>query len=480
VTTPASDEAAQRAGDVRRILWAQGTRAFAYGLAALLLGTTLDRLGLSGVEAGGVLAAVVAGTALASVAVARFGDSVGRRHMYLVFSLLLGASGLIFAYAATWWLLVLAALSGTISTEVVGSGPFVSLEQAMLAAEPEGRRRLQGFGLYNAVAAGAGSLGALALGAPGLLRRFIPGLPVDQRFFLVLVVAAAAGALCASRLSPAVEAPGRGRIAPDRRSRRRGGLRGSRAVVARLASLFALDSLAGGFVVQAFLAYWFTSQFHASPGELGVLFFAVGVVQTASFLVAPRLGNRFGLLRTMVGTHLPSNLLLAAVPLASTFAGAAGLLVVRSALSQMDVPLRQAYLVALVEPSERTAAVGYTNAVRYLTRPIGPAVAGASMAVLPGLPFFVAGALKIIYDLSLWAWFRHVPLVESEKVSGSAGDRRRPAVGLAVGRSSQGATPSTARPGDQSHAASPPPVIPIPSANVTPTPGKAADDSKRR
>ena len=478
--TPASYETAQHGGDVRRILWAQGTRAFAYGLAALLLGTTLDRLGLSGVEAGGVLAAVVGGTALASVAVARLGDNVGRRRMYLVFSLFLGASGLIFAYADAWWLLVLAALTGTVSTEVVGSGPFVSLEQAMLAAEPEGRRRLQGFGLYNAVAAGAGALGALALGAPGLLRRFIPGLPVDQRFFLVLVVAAAAGALCVSRLSPAVEAQGRGRIAPDRRSGRSGGLRGSRAVVARLASLLALDSLAGGFVVQAFLAYWFTSQFHASPGELGVLFFAVGVVQTASFLVAPRLGSRFGLLTTMVGTHLPSNLLLAAVPLAPTFAGAAGLLIARSALSQMDVPLRQAYVVALVDPSERTAAIGYTNAVRYLTRPVGPLVAGASVAVLPGLPFFLAGALKIVYDLSLWAWFRHVPLVESEKVYGPAEERRRPTVDLGVGQSDRGDPPRTARPRDQSPAASPAPVIPVPSTNGTPTPGREADDSRRR
>ncbi|MHB8313351.1 MAG: MFS transporter, partial [Candidatus Dormibacteria bacterium] len=388
------DDGERRAGDVRRILWAQGVRAFAYGLAALLLGTTLYRLGLTGVQAGAVLAAVAAGSVLSSVAVARAGDRIGRRRMYLILCLLLGASGVIFAYATSWWLFTVAALTGTVSTEVIASGPFASLDQAMLAGEPDRARRLGVFGRYNAVAAAAGSLGALAVGGPGLLRRIWPGFPPNQRFFLVLVVAAVAGAIVATRLSAGVEVAAPSRSGAGGQANRPAGLRRSRRVVAGLASLFALDSFAGGFVLQAFLAYWFAVRFHSSPGQLGLLFFSVGVAQTGSVLIAARLGSRFGLLTTMVASHLPSNLLLAAVPLAPTFLGAAALLVARSTLSQMDVPTRQAYVMALVDPLERTAAVGYMNAARYATRPVGPVLAGAGAAIIPGLPFFVAGGLK--------------------------------------------------------------------------------------
>ncbi|HUY55186.1 MAG TPA: hypothetical protein VMV23_08515 [Candidatus Nanopelagicaceae bacterium] len=406
------EDRTRRDHDVRRILWAQAARAFAYGFAALLLGTTLYRIGLSGFQAGAVLAAVAAGSVLSSVAVARAGDRVGRRRMYLFLCLLLGASGLIFAYAANWWIFAIAALTGTLSTEVIASGPFASLDHAMLAGEPDRARRLRVFGRYDAVAAAAGSLGALAVGAPDLLRRTWPMVPPDQRFFLVLVAAAGAGALVAARLSPGVELGGPSAADGAGQSKLPQGLSSSRRIVAGLAPLFALDSFAGGFVLQAFLAYWFAARFGASPSELGVMFFGVGVAQTGSVLIAARLGSRFGLLPTMVVSHLPSNLLLAAVPLAPTFLGAAGLLVARSTLSQMDVPTRQAYLMAMVDPAERTAAVGYTNAARYATRPAGPLLAGAGVVVLPGLPFFVAGGLKTLYDLLLWTFFHNVPFAE--------------------------------------------------------------------
>lgn len=398
--------------DVRLILCAQAARAFAYGFAALLLGTTLERLGLTGFQAGAVLAAVSAGSILSSVAVARAGDRVGRRRMYLFLCLLMGASGVIFAYAGNWWMFTIAALTGTLSTEVIASGPFASLDHAMLAGEPDRARRLRVFGRYDAVAAAAGSLGALAVGAPDLLRRTWPLVPPDQRFFLVLVAAAGAGALVAAKLSPEVELGGLSPAASAEQPKLPRGLSSSRRIVAALASLFALDSFAGGFVLQAFLAYWFASHFGASPSELGLMFFAVGVAQTGSVLLAARLGSRFGLLPTMVVSHLPSNVLLAAVPLAPNLLGAAGLLVARSALSQMDVPTRQAYLMTMVHPAERTAAVGYTNAARYATRPAGPLLAGAGVAVLPGLPFFVAGGLKTLYDLLLWTFFHDVPPAE--------------------------------------------------------------------
>jgi MFS family permease len=391
--------------DARRILWAQALRAFAYGFGAVLLGSTLDHRGFSSGEVGLVLAAVVAGTVISSLAVGRWGDRLGRRRTYVLLYLLLAVTGAVFAFAGELWVLIAVALTGALSTEVVESGAFTSLEQSMLATDMDARERVRGFGLYNAVATAAGSVGALAAGGPELLRRVWSGTPVDERFFLLFVPVALAGAAVACTLSRRVEAEPQSVDEPAHT-----GLRRSRPTVLRLAALFAVDSFAGGFVVQSFIAYWFTVEFGASLGVLGVVFFAVGLVQTASFLAAPRLAERFGLLRTMVFTHLPSNLLLIAIPFAPTLAVAVALLLARVALSQMDVPTRQAYVMALVDPAERTPAAAWTNTARYVARPAGPALAGVSQSIAFGLPFFLAGGIKSIYDVVLWRWFRSVPL----------------------------------------------------------------------
>jgi predicted MFS family arabinose efflux permease len=174
--------------------------------------------------------------------------------------------------------------------------------------------------------------------------------------------------------------------------------------------LFAVDAFAGGFVVQTLIAFWLIDRFDAATATVGALLAAIGVIQTLSFLAAPLIARRWGLLNTMVFTHLPSNLLLAAVAFAPNFQVAAGFLLARSALSQMDVPTRQAYVMTLVEPEERTAAIAYTNTARYIVRPIGPVVAGAAITIAAGAPFVVAGIIKSIYDVTLWAWFRTIPL----------------------------------------------------------------------
>ncbi len=392
--------------DVRRILGAQALRAFAYGFGAVLLGVTLHQRGYSPALAGVVLTAVVAGTVVASLWLARYADRAGRRRCYVAMYLLLAVAGVAFAAAVPLWVLLLASLTGALSTDVVESGPFTSLEQPMLAAGLPGGRQIAGFGLYNAVATASGSLGALAAGLPGLLRHWWPSSPPAQRYFLLFVPVALAGALAAARLSPAVEAP----HAQQQAVLRRRPVDRSRPVVYRLCGLFAVDSLGGGFVIQAFVAYWFSARFGAPAGVIGVVFFASGLLQSLSFLVAVRLGQRFGLLRTMVFTHLPSNLLLMAVAFAPGFGWAAGLWLARVSLSQMDVPARQAYVMALVDPGEQTAAAAYTNTARYLTRPLGPVLAGASQSAALGLPFLLAGVIKSGYDLALWRWFRHVPV----------------------------------------------------------------------
>jgi predicted MFS family arabinose efflux permease len=344
-----------------------------------------------------VLGAMLAGSAVVSVLVARYADRVGRRRAYLALLGAMAVAGTVFALTDSIVALVVAALTGTVSTEVVESGPFTSLEQAMLPQTASGSTPTRLFGTYNTVATIAGSLGALAAGGPTLLDTG------SERWLLGYPLAALVAIAVAIRLSPIVEVdrpPGQERAAS---------LVHSRDVVRRLAGFFALDSLGGGFVVQTFIAYWFTRKFGTSPETLGVLFFAVGILQALSFQAAVRLAERIGLLRTMVFTHLPSNVLLGAIAFAPNEAVAIALLLARFALSQMDVPTRQAYVVAVVDPAERTAAAAYTNTARYVTRPIGPLIAGPLVGTALGAPFLIGGALKIVYDLGLYATFRRTP-----------------------------------------------------------------------
>jgi predicted MFS family arabinose efflux permease len=301
----------------------------------------------------------------------------------------------VFALTGSLPALILAALSGTVSTDVVESGPFTSLEQAMLPHTGGDPTRL--FGTYNTIATLAGSLGALFALASS-----------SARALLVYPLAAAAGLLVSARLSPAVE---RGEeleaepLPPLHRSRR---------IVLTLSALFALDSFGGGFVPQTFIAYLFVRKYDASAQTLAIVFFAIGILQALSFQAAVRFAGRIGLLRTMVFTHLPSNLLLAALAFAPTLPVAIALLLARFALSQMDVPTRQAYVMALVDPSERTAAAAYTNTARYLTRPVAPLIAGVALRGALGAPFFIAGTIKSIYDVGLYVLFRHSKLADGQ------------------------------------------------------------------
>jgi MFS family permease len=381
--------------DAQCILLVQALRAFVYGLGSVLIGVALADLGLSAVEVGLVIGALVAGTAVVSLFLARFGDRIGRLRCYTALLAVMAVAGTVFAFTESVWLLVLAALTGTVSTEVVESGPFTSLEQAMLPSAAQGHARVRLFGHYNTIATVSGSLGALAAIGTGLLD------VEPQRFLLAYPVAAAAAISVAAGLSAAVDS-----VAVEPRRTRP--LDRSRGVVARLSALFALDSFGGGFVTQAFLAYWFTERWGTSAAMLGVVFFTIGFLQAASFQIAVRLAGRIGLLNTMVFTHVPSNLLLALIPFAPSQATAIALVFGRFALSQMDVPTRQAYVVAVVEPDERTAAAAYTNTARYAVRPLAPLVSGPILVLSLGAPFVIAGALKSVYDVGLYALFRHV------------------------------------------------------------------------
>jgi predicted MFS family arabinose efflux permease len=331
------------------------------------------------------------------VLLARHGDRLGRRRCYRLLLVAMAIAGTVFAL--TDWLpaLILAGLTGTVSTEVVESGPFTSLEQAMLphAAGEHDPTRL--FGTYNTVATLAGSLGAL-----------IALVGSSPEWLLAYPLAAGAGLLALTRLSRAVE------LGHELEGESRPPLHRSRGIVMRLSGLFALDSFGGGFVPQTFIAYLFTRRYDASPQTLAIVFFAIGILQALSFQAAVRLAGKIGLLRTMVFTHLPSNVFLIAIAFAPNLASAITLLLARFALSQMDVPTRQAYVMAIVDPSERTAAAAYTNTARYLTRPIAPLTAALSLRAGLGAPFLIAGALKSAYDLGLYLIFRNAA-VEGER-----------------------------------------------------------------
>jgi len=409
--------------DARLLIAGQGARAAGYGFTAVLLGALLAARGYTHVQVGVVLTALIAGTALASLAVGALADRIGRRRCYAVFFAGIAVAGVAVAVGAPLWVLLAVALTGTLSTDVVDNGPATTLEQAMLAAEDAGTAVV--YGRYNMVGAAAGALGALAVTLPGLGRAGAAAAP-HAWLFTVLVPVGIAGVVIAVRLSPAVEAPAGETAAPAREPHARARLGASRPVVRRLAGLFAVDAAGGGLVTTGFLSYFLTERYHAPIASLGWLFFAVSVVQAISVALAPLLARRFGLVATMVGTHLPSNVLLATVAFAPTYGAAALLLLARTTLSQMDVPTRQALVMTAVTPEERTAAAAATNAARYTVRPLGPLVAGAVQQLAVGAPLVVAGAVKAGYDIALWGWARRLPLHSPGR------DRPAAAAGAAV------------------------------------------------
>ena len=390
--------------DASLLVAGQAVRAAGYGSTAVLLGALLAARGYSHLRAGIVLTAIIAGTALASLVVGALADRVGRRRSYGAFYLTVAVAGAVVAAGAPYWALLVVALTGALSTDVVDNGPATTLEQAMLAAEDAGTARV--YGVYNAVGAGAGALGALATALPGQSGGSGSG-GVSAGLFVVLVPVGVVGALLASRLSTAVEVSAEP-ITMTKAGSARSRLGPSRQVVHHLAALFALDAAGGGLVTTGFLSYLFAQRYHATITSLGWLFFTVAVVQTISVALAPRLTRRFGLVATMVGTHLPSNLLLASIAFAPTFGVAVALLLARTTLSQMDVPTRQALVMTAVTPAERTAAAAVTNAARYTVRPLGPLVAGLVQQVSLGAPLLVAGTVKAGYDLALWRFARHL------------------------------------------------------------------------
>lgn len=395
------------ARDLTLLFAARALRMFAFGVGSVVLVLHLAAAGVREEVIGLLLTLTLLGDVVLSLAVTTRADRLGRRRMLALGGLLLALAGLAFATTTALPLLGAAAIVGVISPSGNEAGPFLPIEQAAVAqALPPGRRTAI-FAWYQLAGALATAAGALCggAGATALQRAGVAPLRSYQLLFAGYAAAGAGLALLAARLSPGVEAP----VAPAA-PRTTLGLHASRGVVARLSALFALDAFAGGFVVQSFVAWWFHRRFGAGPATLGAIFFGANLLAGVSALSAAAVARRIGLLRTMILTHLPSNLLLAAVPLAPTLPVAIGLLLARFSISQMDVPTRQSYTMAVVTPGERAAAAGTTGIARTVGAAVAPLLAGPlyASAALASVPFLVAGTLKVVYDLSLWRAFRHV------------------------------------------------------------------------
>ncbi len=386
------------------LLTSKGTRNFGYGFLSVILGLYLDEVGFTPIEVGFILTATLIGSALLTGIVTARADRMGRRRMLMVSSALMALSGIIFAVAHTPWLLVVAALTGTISATSGEVGPFETVEAAILPQTTSEKRRNQVFGLYSAVGAAMVALGALAAGVPARTSQ-LDILTSYRLMFWLYAAIGIATLLIASRLSQKVELA----QLPERTGFV--ALTHSRGPILKLAGLFAIDAFAGGFVVQSLIVYWFSLRFGVGAEYLGPLFFGVNVMKSISYLLAVRIADRIGLLNTMVFSHLPSNVMLMMIPLMPTLASASILLLARHLLSQMDVPTRGSYIVAVVEPEERVAATGVTSIARTTAQAFGPIIAGAALSVARfGFPFFVGGGLKIVYDVALYFSFRgHKP-----------------------------------------------------------------------
>jgi len=398
-------------GDIRRIITIQALRAFGYGFTAVYLGRMLAARAVSPIKVGLLLAAVIAGSALSSLIVGRFGDRWGRRRSYVCLYLGIAITGSVIALNPPLWLMAVIALTGTLSTDVIDNGPGTTLEQAMLVEKDNSLTKARIFGTYNAVGALAGAFGALFQGFISALTRTPQNSSIA---FIILLPLGLLGALLASSLKTDIEATHiieskdghspQGRLGPSRRN------------VFQLAGLFAVDAAGGGLITATFLAYYFTTRYGASPKLLGLLFFTISLLQGLSMLAAPQVAKRIGLIWTMFGTHLPSNLLLIAMAFAPNLFIAAILLLARSSLSQMDVPTRQALVMTLVTPEERIPAAAVTNAARYLVRPIGPMAAVVLQQITFGTPMIVSGLIKGAYDLALLNWALRKKLLLTPRV----------------------------------------------------------------
>jgi MFS family permease len=442
--------------DGRLILAARIIRTFGYGFLSVILSIYLALIGFNGVQVGLILSTSLINSILFNVIASYYADKLGRRNLLIIYSFLMFSSGIIFFVTDNYVALIVAAFVGTINITGSETSAFLSIEQAILPRTIKDiKKRNMLFAVYNLAGTLAMSTGILLSGLPTIVQQYVHGLSLAESMkilFLIYSLLGLASIIVYLHLSKDIEVTTKDKRSPinvagqeyrkyynnndegqkqPQHNKQRKQLNRifkesfsfssilspkSKEIVAKLSALFAIDSFAGGFVIQSIVSLWFYARFGADLSTISYILSISGVMTAFSFMAAARIADRIGLINTMVFTHLPSNILIIAVAFAPTLPIAAILYFVRMALSQMDVPTRQSYIVSIVRDEERTAATGITNIARNISQTISPSLAGYIIQSLSLFfaPFLIGGVLKIIYDIALYFSFRNIKPQQEE------------------------------------------------------------------
>ena len=394
--------------DARKLLVTRAIRGLADGVVSVALATYLTHLGFGALAVGAIVTGTLLGSAVVTLAVGLIGYRWSRRRVLLGASMLMMLTGIGFAGLTDFWPLMIVAVAGTLNPSAGDVSVFLPTEQAAIAETVGGPARTMTFAWYNLAGSLAGAAGALLSGLPAMVavHSGMPLVRAERGVFVLYAGCAVIAALIYTRLSPALEVhPAKIGRAP---------LAESRAIVLRLAALFSLDSFGGGFVVQSLLVLWLHRRFQLDARTTAAVFFAAGTLSAFSQVLSPRVAARIGLIRTMVYTHLPANVLLVVAGLVPSAGAAVGCLLARALFSSMDVPVRQAYVMSVVPPEERAAAATVTAVPRSLASALPPLLVGFMLdRSVVGWPLVCGGVLKAVYDLLLLVQLRGIPVEDA-------------------------------------------------------------------
>jgi len=394
--------------DGKLIISARIIRTFSYGFLSMILAIYLSLIGFDELLIGFILSATLVNSIIFNLFSTFFADRIGRKKILIIYASLMAVSGCVFFITENYFALIIAAFIGTINVTGSETGAFLSLEQAILPQTVKNiKKRNTVFALYNIIGTLAMAGGILLSSLPQIMQENFGFSNIDsfKPLFLIYILAGVAVVIIYFFFSKEIEV----KKTLDSKTFSSNLSPKSKQIILKMSSLFALDSFAGGFVIQSIVAFWFFTKFGVDLTTLSIIFSVAGVLTAISFFFAAKIADHIGLIKTMVFTHIPSNILLVLVAIAPTFHIALGLYLARMSLSQMDVPTRQAYIVAVVEENERTAAAGITNTSRNIAQSIGPSITGAIIHSLWfSAPFVIGGLLKIIYDMGIYVHFRKI------------------------------------------------------------------------
>jgi MFS family permease len=405
--------------DGKLILLARTIRTFAYGFLSIILAIYLKLSGFNDLLIGVILSSTLINSIIFTLIVTLYADRIGKRKILIIYASLMSISGIIFFVSNNFILLIVSALIGTINVTGSETGSFLSLEQAILPQTlKEQKKRNTLFAIYNMVGTFAMSAGVLLSGLPNIIEQYyqLNEIQSIKPLFLLYAILGLIVLLIYLKLSDNIEIT---KLNTDNdKKQKKNPLRHSsntlspksKEIITKLSGLFAIDSFAGGFVIQSIVSLWFFTKFGADLTILSYVFSIAGILTAFSFIISTKIADKVGLINTMVFTHLPSNILMVLVAFVPTFELAIVLYLIRMGLSQMDVPTRQSYIVAVVNENERTAAVGITNISRNITQAVSPSIAGYILQFASFLyaPFLLGGSLKIVYDIALYLNFRKI------------------------------------------------------------------------